>query len=99
MVSFEVRRSPQNSVTAAHLSDPTSNHANQAERAPKAGGLPRLDETTQALVARLARDYLRPQAGRIVAALLCMVVVALSTAAFTQLIKPIIDEIFVSRRE
>jgi subfamily B ATP-binding cassette protein MsbA len=81
------------------LSDPTSNHASRAEPARQAGGLPRLDETTQALVARLFRDYLRPQAGRIVAALLCMVVVALSTAAFTQLIKPIIDEIFVSRNE
>ncbi len=81
------------------MSDPTSNHASRAEPARQAGGLPRLDETTQALVARLFRDYLRPQAGRIVAALLCMMVVALSTAAFTQLIKPIIDEIFVRRNE
>ncbi len=81
------------------MSDPTSNHASRAEQAQQAGRLPRLDETTQALVGRLVRDYLRPLTGRIVAALLCMVVVALSTAAFTQLIKPIIDEIFVSRRE
>jgi len=51
------------------------------------------------LVKRLTREYLRPYFGRIVAALLCMVVVALSTAAFTQLIKPIIDDIFVNRRE
>ena len=99
MLSLGARRRPTNSLTAAHLSDPTSNHASRAEPARQAGGLPRLDETTQALVARLFRDYLRPQAGRIVAALLCMVVVALSTAAFTQLIKPIIDEIFVSRNE
>ncbi|MHA1153794.1 MAG: ABC transporter ATP-binding protein [Alphaproteobacteria bacterium] len=81
------------------MSDPTSNHASRAEQAQQAGRLPRLDETTQVLVGRLARGYLRPQVGRIVAALLCMVVVALSTAAFTQLIKPIIDEIFVSRHE
>jgi subfamily B ATP-binding cassette protein MsbA len=88
-----------NRLTAAHLSDPTSSRANQPEQAQPAAGLPRLDEATQALVARLARDYLRPQAGRIVAALACMVVVALSTAAFTQLIKPIIDDIFLNRRE
>ncbi len=96
---LEARRNHSNSPTAAPLSDPTSNHASRTEPARPAGGLPRLDETTQALVARLARDYLRPQTGRIVAALLCMVLVALSTAAFTQLIKPIIDEIFVNRRE
>ncbi len=99
MLSLGARRNHSNSLTAAHLSDPTSNHASRAEPVRQAGGLPRLDETTQALVGRLVRDYLRPQAGRIAAALLCMVVVALSTAAFTQLIKPIIDEIFVSRRE
>ena len=99
MLSLGARRSSENSLTAAHLSDPASNHASRTEQARQAGGLPRLDETTQALVGRLGRDYLRPQAGRIVAALLCMVVVALSTAAFTQLIKPIIDEIFVSRHE
>ena len=99
MLSLGARRSSENSLTAAHLSDPASNHASRTEQARQAGGLPRLDETTQALVGRLVRDYLRPQAGRIVAALLCMVVVALSTAAFTQLIKPIIDEIFVSRHE
>ena len=78
------------------MSDPSSNPASQTERAKK---LPRFDETTRALVARLARDYLRPQLRRIVAALSCMVVVALSTAAFTQLIKPIIDDIFLNKRE
>ncbi|MCH9013379.1 MAG: ABC transporter ATP-binding protein [Proteobacteria bacterium] len=36
---------------------------------------------------------------RIVAALSCMVVVALSTAAFTQLIKPIVDDVFMNRQE
>ncbi len=59
----------------------------------------RLDEATLALVRRLLREYVRPHTGRILAALLCMVVVAASTAAFTQLIKPIIDDIFMSRRE
>jgi len=81
------------------LSDPTSNHANRAEQARQTGGPPRREDSTRALVARLVRGYLRPQAGRIAAALLCMVVVAASTAAFPQLIKPIIDEIFVNRNE
>ncbi len=99
MLSLGVPRKPSNRLTAAHLSDPTSNPASRSEPAKSAGEQPRLQEATQALVARLARDYLRPQARRIVAALSCMVVVALSTAAFTQLIKPIIDDIFLNRRE
>ncbi|MFQ5775325.1 MAG: ABC transporter ATP-binding protein [Kiloniellaceae bacterium] len=59
----------------------------------------RLDEATQTLVARLLRDHVRPHLARIAAALVCMAVVAASTAAFTQLIKPIIDDVFVNRRE
>ena len=99
MLSLRVPRGPSNRLAAADLSDPTSKHANRPEPAQSARELPRLDEATQALVARLVRDYLRPQGGRIVAALSCMVVVALCTAAFTQLIKPIIDDIFLNRRE
>jgi len=99
VLSLGVPRKPSNRLTAAHLSDPTSNPASRPEPAKSAGKQPRLQEATQALVARLAHDYLRPQARRIVAALSCMVVVALSTAAFTQLIKPIIDDIFLNRRE
>jgi subfamily B ATP-binding cassette protein MsbA len=62
-------------------------------------GAIRLDEATRTLVKRLFREYMRPLTGRIAAALLCMVVVAASTAAFTQLIKPIVNEIFVNRQE
>ena len=58
---------------------------------------PRLDATTWALVSRLLGAYVRPHLGRIAAALVCMAVVALCTAGFTQLIKPIIDDIFVGR--
>ncbi len=58
-----------------------------------------LDNSTRALVERLVREYVRPHVWRIAAALLCMVVVAVSTAAFTQLMKPIINDIFVSRNE
>ncbi len=53
---------------------------------------------SRALVMRLLRDYLRPHLWRIVVALFCMAVVALSTAAFTQLIKPIVNDIFVARQ-
>ena len=59
----------------------------------------RLDAATQALVKRLVREYVRPHGRRIGAALACMVVVAISTAAFTQIIKPIVDDVFMSRRE
>ena len=62
-------------------------------------GAVRLDQTTRSLVKRLFREYVRPLMARIVAALSCMVVVALSTAAFTQLIKPIVDDVFMNRQE
>jgi len=66
---------------------------------PPAKGPIRLDETTRRLVGRLLREHIRPHIGRILLAVACMVVVAVSTAAFTQIIKPIIDDIFLSRRE
>lgn len=66
---------------------------------PAAKGAIRLDETTRRLLGRLLREHIRPHIGRILLALACMVVVAASTAAFTQIIKPIIDEIFLNRRE
>ncbi len=58
-----------------------------------------LDATTKALVGRLTREYVRRHAWRIGAAIACMMVVAVSTAAFTQLIKPIVDEVFVDRNQ
>ena len=54
---------------------------------------------TRATIARLLRIYVRPEWPRLAAAVLCMAVVAASTAAFTQLMKPIIDEIFVKQRQ
>jgi subfamily B ATP-binding cassette protein MsbA len=56
-------------------------------------------QTTQALVRRLVRAYVRPHLWRIALALFCMAIVAGSTAAFTQLIKPIINDIFINKRE
>jgi subfamily B ATP-binding cassette protein MsbA len=56
------------------------------------------DSATAALVARLLRDYLRRHATRIALAFGCMLVVALTTAAFPKLIQPVVDDIFVARR-
>jgi len=58
-----------------------------------------LDTTTKALLQRLIRVYVWPQIPRIVMAIICMAIVAAATAAFPQLIKPIINEIFVSRNQ
>ena len=62
-----------------------------------AAAAPEYQATTPALVRRLAREYVRPHLWRIAAAIVCMVIVAASTAAFTQLIKPIVDDVFVRR--
>ncbi len=58
-----------------------------------------LDAPSRALARRLLKGYVRPQLPRLVAALLCMGVVAAATAALTQLMKPIINDIFVNKRE
>ena len=72
---------------ATHLTQTST-----ASAAPAATGT-----TTGVLVRRLMREYVRPHLWRIGAAILCMIVVAASTAAFTQLIKPIVDDVFVQR--
>lgn len=56
------------------------------------------DPATRRMIGRLLRGYVRPQAPRLIAAVGCMIVVAASTAAFTQLMKPIINDIFVNKR-
>ncbi|MGE5766798.1 MAG: ABC transporter ATP-binding protein [Bacteroidota bacterium] len=55
------------------------------------------DEHTKVLVRRLVRDYVAEHKGRILLALLGMTIVAGTTAAFTQLIKPVVNEIFIAR--
>ena len=57
----------------------------------------RLDQATWVLVRRILQDYVRPRAGRIALALVCMAVMAASVGAFTQLIKPITNEIFIAK--
>jgi subfamily B ATP-binding cassette protein MsbA len=78
------------------LNDPKKAQESTARLAEAAPGIED-QATSPALVRRLARDYVRPHLWRIGAALLCMIVVAASTAAFTQLIKPIVDDVFVRR--
>jgi subfamily B ATP-binding cassette protein MsbA len=56
------------------------------------------DEHTKVLVRRLVRDYVAEHKGRILLALLGMALVAATTAAFTQLIKPVVNEIFIARQ-
>lgn len=58
----------------------------------------RFDDSTRALVSRLLKEHVRGQAWRILAAVLCMAVVAGTTAAFTQLIKPIVNDIFLRQQ-
>ena len=57
-----------------------------------------LDQATLTLAKRLLRDYVRHHALSIALAVLCMIVVAASTAAFPKLVQPIIDEIFVAKK-
>ncbi len=52
---------------------------------------------TGALVRRLLRERLRRYTGRIVASLLCMVVVAAATAGNAWLMQPALDRVFIAR--
>jgi ATP-binding cassette, subfamily B, bacterial MsbA len=52
---------------------------------------------TLSLVRRLAREFLRPHTGRLAAALVCMGLVAASTAGNAWLMEPVLDRIFVAR--
>ena len=57
----------------------------------------KLDEATWTLVRRILKGYVRPHVPRIVAALACMAIMAVSVGAFTQLIKPITNDIFIAK--
>jgi ATP-binding cassette, subfamily B, bacterial MsbA len=54
---------------------------------------------TLPLVHRLARDFLRPYAGRMAAALACMGLMAAATAANAWLMEPMLDRVFVAHDE
>ena len=66
---------------------------------PETSSRARFDEHTWTLVRRVLRGYVRPHIPRILAALACMAVVAGSLGAFTQLIKPIINEVFLAKNQ
>ncbi len=57
----------------------------------------KLDAATWALVRRMLENYVRPHTKRIVYALICMAIMAVSIGAFTQLIKPITNDIFINQ--
>ncbi len=54
-------------------------------------------ETTAALVRRLVGGYLRPYAARVALALLCMAIVAGTTAANAWMMRPLLDRVFQQR--
>ncbi len=56
------------------------------------------DESTKILVRRLLRDYVIEHKYRIALALVGMAIVAATTAGFTQLIKPVVNDIFGEKR-
>lgn len=56
-----------------------------------------LDHTTWVLVRRLVGEGVRPYMARVVAALLCMAIVAASTAAMAWLVKPVVDWVFLQK--
>ena len=51
------------------------------------------------LVRRLVRDFLRPHAGRMALALLCMAAMAGATAANAWLMEPMLDSVFIAHDE
>ncbi len=54
---------------------------------------------TARLVRRLARDFLSPYLRRLVLAVLCMLAMALATAATAWLMEPAINQVFLGRRQ
>ena len=59
----------------------------------------RYDEHSWPLVKRVVGNYVTPHIPRILAAIACMGVVAISLGAFTQLVKPIINEVFLAKNQ
>ena len=87
------RPAPSGAVNEA----PPSGAPSDAPLPDGAPGKRRLDADTRILVRRILRVYVRPHTGRILAAFVCMAIMALTTAGFTQLFKPIVDDIFLAK--
>lgn len=58
-----------------------------------------METNSYALSKRLIKGYLTPHKMRLIIAMACMVVVALSTAVIAYLVKPILDEIFINKNQ
>ncbi len=58
----------------------------------------KLDHSTLLLLKRLLREGVRPYAGRIVLAVFCMGIVAAATALSAWLMDPVVNKVFVERR-
>ena len=58
-----------------------------------------LDSTTWPLLRRLVVDHVRPLAGRLVLALICMALAAAATAGLAKLMEPVLDRVFIARDE
>jgi subfamily B ATP-binding cassette protein MsbA len=56
-----------------------------------------IDQSSKRLLGRLWRDHISLYMGRLLAALVCMILVAASTAAIAYIMKPVIDDVFVAR--
>lgn len=54
-------------------------------------------DSTKYLVRRLLGQHIRPQLGKLLIAIICMIVVAAATAATAYLMQPVIDDIFVNQ--
>ncbi|MHA1107765.1 MAG: lipid A export permease/ATP-binding protein MsbA, partial [Alphaproteobacteria bacterium] len=57
------------------------------------------DRSTWPLLRRLMVEHVRPQAGRLVLALICMALAAAATGGLAKLMEPILDEVFIARNE
>jgi len=55
--------------------------------------------STKAIVGRLVREHVRRYLPQFIAAVLCMGVVAATTAAYAYMVQPILDDIFINRDE
>ncbi|MCH7555657.1 MAG: ABC transporter permease, partial [Proteobacteria bacterium] len=55
--------------------------------------------STKELVGRILRTEVRPHVGRLVVAVACMLIVALTTAALAWLIEPVLSEVFEKKDE
>ena len=66
---------------------------------PERASLDELTHSTFPLVLRLVREFVRPYAGRMALAFLCMGLMAGATAANAWLMQPMLDRVFVARDE